>query len=200
MLLGIFSIAAGAADSFEDAYRAVRPVQPTHSGDRIEVLEVFWYGCPHCYTLEPYLEKWLADKPEDVEFRRMPGLVSSGWIAHARAYFTAEKMGVVDRIHRPLFSAIHREKKPIFKEDDLRAFFVGTSGVDGNEFSKIFNSKEIDIKMRQALVSQQKYMIDGVPAIIINGKYITNGTMAKSYDNIIKVIDYLVNKERQENK
>jgi len=75
---------------------------------------------------------------------------------------------------------------------------IVTGGVDGNEFTRIFNSKEIDIKMRQALVSQQKYRLDGVPAIIVNGKYYTNGTKAKSYENIIKVIDYLVDKERQE--
>ena len=198
LLSCLFSVGTRAADPMEDAYREIRPVQPTHSGDRIEVLEVFWYGCPHCFVLEPYLEKWQADKPDDVEFRRMPGILNSGWVSHARAYYTAEKLGIVDNIHRPLFNAIHNERKPIIQEQDLREFFVSSGGIDGNEFTRIFNSKEIDIKMRQALVSQQKYRIDGVPAIIVNGRYLTNGTLARSYENIINVINFLVEKERKE--
>ena len=197
LLLLCCTISAHAADPFAGTYEEIRPAQPTQSGNKIEVVEVFWYGCPHCYTLEPYLQKWLAGKPDDVEFRRLPGILGSSWTPHARAFFTAEKMGILDQIHEPLFKAIHKDRKRIFSDEELKDFIVSTTGVDANEFSRIFNSKEIDIKMRQALVSEQKYKITGVPAIIVNGKYLTNGTMAKSYEAIINVTDHLIDMERQ---
>ena len=128
----------------------------------------------------------------------MPGILGSSWTPHARAFYTAQKMGILDQIHEPLFEAIHKEGKRIFNDESIKKFIVDTTGVDGDEFTRIFDSKEIDIKMRQALISEQKYKITGVPAIIINGKYLTNGTLAKSYDNLIKVINYLVDRERQQ--
>jgi len=197
LLLLICTTVTYAADPFTGTYQEIRPAQPTHSGDKIEVVEIFWYGCPHCYTFEPYLEKWLASKPDDVEFRRLPGILGSAWTPHARAYFTAEKMGILDQIHEPLFSAIHNQRKQIFNDKELKKFIVTITGVDGDEFSRIFDSKEIDIKMRQTLISEQKYRITGVPAVIVNGKYLTNGTLAKSYEAIIDVIDHLVDMERQ---
>jgi len=197
LLLLCCTISAHAADPFTGTYEEIRPAQPTQSGNKIEVVEVFWYGCPHCYTFEPYLQKWLAAKPDDVEFRRLPGILGSAWAPHARAFFTAEKMGILDQIHEPLFKAIHKDRKQIFSDAEVKNFIVSTTGVDANEFSRIFDSKEIDIKMRQALVSEQKYKITGVPAVIVNGKYLTNGTMAKSYESIIDVINHLVDMERQ---
>lgn len=189
--------AYAADDSFAGMYQEIIPAQPTHSGNKIEVVEIFWYGCPHCYALEPYLQKWLADKPADVEFRRLPGILGSAWAPHARAYFTAKKMGILDQIHEPLFNAIHKQGKRIFSDEELKDFIVKTTGVNGDEFSRIYNSKEIDIKMRQALVAEQKYKITGVPSIIVNGKYLTNGTLAKSYQGLINVTDHLIDMERQ---
>lgn len=186
-----------AADPFAGMYQEIRPAQPTHSGNKIEVVEIFWYGCPHCYRFEPYLNKWLATAPDDVAFRRMPGILGSSWASHARAFFTAQKMGILDQIHEPLFEAIHKEGRRIFNDESIKKFIVDTTGVDGNEFTRIFNSKEIDIKMRQALISEQKYRITGVPSLVVNGKYLTNGTLAKSYENLIKVINHLVDVERQ---
>lgn len=188
---------AYAADPFAGTYEEIRPAQPTHSGNKIEVVEIFWYGCPHCYTFEPYLQKWLSTKPDDVDFRHLPGILGAAWTPHARAFFTAEKMGILDQIHEPLFAAIHKDRKRIFSDEEVKNFVISTTGVDGNEFSRIYDSKEIDIKMRQALISEQKYKITGVPAVVVNGKYLTNGTMAKSYEGIIKVIDHLVDIERQ---
>jgi len=197
LLLLCCTISAHAADPFAGTYEEIRPAQPTQSGNKIEVVEIFWYGCPHCYSFEPYLQKWLADKPDDVEFRRLPGILGSAWAPHARAFFTAEKMGILDQIHEPLFKAIHKDRKRIYSDEEVKNFIVSTTGVDANEFSRIFDSKEIDIKMRQALVSEQKYKITGVPAVIVNGKYLTNGTMAKSFESIIEVINHLVDMERQ---
>lgn len=188
---------AYAADPFAGTYKEIRPAQPTHSGNKIEVVEVFWYGCPHCYAFEPYIKKWLATKPDDVAFRRLPGILGAAWAPHARAFFTAQKMGILNQIHEPLFNAIHKEGKRIFNEEQLKDFIVGLTGVNGDKFSRIYDSKEIDIKMRQALISEQKYKITGVPAMIVNGRYLTNGTMAKSYEKLIEVINHLVDMERQ---
>lgn len=180
-----------------DAYTNIIPAQPTQTEDKIEVVEVFWYGCPHCYDFEPYVNKWLASKPDDVHFRRMPGIFNKNWVAHAKAYFTAEKLGVLEVIHSSLFDALHKQRKRIFSEDQLKDFFV-SKGIDGDEFTRVFNSSEVESKFKQAFVMGQRYKITGVPAVIVNGKYMTSGSLAGSYDNLLKTIDELVEKERQE--
>ena len=181
----------------KDPYTNIIPAQPTQSVGKIEVLEVFWYGCPHCYDFEPYVKKWLASKADDVEFRRMPGIFNKTWIAHAKAYFTAQKLGVLEKIHTPLFEALHRDRKRIYSEGELKDFFV-SRGIDGDEFTRVFNSSEIETKFKQAFVMGQRYKITGVPAVIINGKYMTSGSLAGSYDNLLKTINELVDKERGE--
>ena len=180
-----------------DPYTRIIPAQPTQAEGKIEVVEVFWYGCPHCYDFEPHVEKWLESKPEDVEFRRMPGIFNKSWIPHAKAYFTAEKLGVLDKTHRALFNALHKEHKRIFTESELKDFFI-SKGIDGDEFTRVFNSSEIETKFKQAFVMGQRYKITGVPAVIINGKYMTSGSLAGSYENLLKTIDDLVDKERGE--
>lgn len=177
-------------------FALIEPAQPTQSGDRIEVVEVFWYGCPHCYALEPYLEQWLENKPEDVEFRRIPGVLGRDWMAHARAYYTAEKLGIVDQIHRPLFNAIHKEKKRILSGEQLRDFFA-EHGVDKAEFTRIFDSEDVTDKLKQAFVAAQGSKITGVPTMIVNGKYRTSATMAGSYENMITIVNQLIVKERK---
>lgn len=181
----------------DQQYKEVRPAQPTEVEGKIEVLEIFWYGCPHCYDFEPYLSQWLQSKPEDVNFRRMPGIFNQNWIPHAKAYFTALKMGVLDKVHRSLFDAIHKEKRRIFSDEELMDFVVEL-GIDGDEFSRIYNSNEINTKIKQAFVMGQRYGVTGVPAIVVNGKYLTSGSYTKSYENLLKVVDILVDKEREE--
>jgi len=181
----------------EDTYKLIIPAQPTQTEGKIEVLEVFWYGCPHCYHFEPFLSEWLKTKPDDVEFRRMPGIFNKNWVPHARAYFTAEKLGVLGKIHSQLFDALHKDRKRIFTESELKDFFV-SKGVDGDEFTRVYNSSEVETKFRQAFVMGQRYKITGVPAVIVNGKYMTSGSMAGSYENLLKTVDQLVDKERKE--
>ena len=178
-----------------DGYTIISPAQPTQTGDKIEVLEIFWYACPHCYDFEPYIHEWLNNKPEDVTFRRMPGIFRKSWIPHAKAFFTAEKLGILDDIHTHLFNAIHRDKKKIHDDASIRKFFL-KHGVDKGEFKKIYNSEEIDTKAKQAFVMGQRYKVTGVPAIIVNGKYMVSGSTAGSFENVLKVIDSLVDKER----
>lgn len=178
-----------------ETYKLIIPPQPVMTGDNIEVLEIFWYGCPHCYELEPHLEKWLASKPDDVEFIRVPGILGRNWLDHAKAYYTAEKLGIVDKIHRPLFDAIHKEGKNIVNEKSLRKFFV-SQGVDGDKFSEIFNSEEVDNKIKSAFIIGKEYKVTGVPTIIVNGKYRTTASLSGGYAGIIDTINKLTEKER----
>ena len=179
----------------EEGYTLISPPQPTQTGDKIEVVEVFWYACPHCYDFEPYLEKWLKTKPDDVEFRLMPGIFRKSWIPHAKAYFTAKKLGILDTIHTALFDAIHKEKRKIFDDDSLKDFFV-EKGVDGKEFSRIYYSDEVDTEVKQAFVMGQRYKVTGTPSMVVNGKYLVSGSSAGSFENMLKIVDMLVDKER----
>jgi len=177
-------------------YETLTPPQPTQNPDKIEVIEFFWYGCPHCYTLEPAMEKWLKTKPANVEFIRQPAVFSDLWGKHAKAYFVAEALGVVDKVHADLFDAIQNKKQKLTSEDQLAKFFVA-HGVDETEFRNTYNSFLIDAKLRQAKAMGPRYGITGVPAIIINGKYKTTGPLAKSQENMIEVMNRLIQQESQ---
>lgn len=176
------------------SYEAVSPPQPTTNPDKIEVIEFFWYGCPHCYSFEPSLAAWLKTKPKNVEFIRIPAIFSEQWGKHAKAYFIAEALGVVDAIHSDFFDAIQDKKQTLETEDELAKFFVA-HGVKDADFRETYKSFMIDSKMRQAPALAAKYGITGVPTIIVNGKYKTNGTLAGSQEKMIDVMNELIKKE-----
>jgi protein dithiol oxidoreductase (disulfide-forming) len=175
-------------------YEAVNPPQPTANPAKIEVIEFFWYGCPHCYSFEPSLAKWLKTKPANVDFIRIPAVFSEQWGKHAKAYFVAEALGVVDKVHDDFFDAIQNKKEELETEDQLAKFFVA-HGVKESDFREAFNSFMIDSKMRQAPALAAKYGLTGVPAIIVNGKYKTNGTLAGTQEKMIDVMNLLIKKE-----
>ncbi len=175
-------------------YETITPPQPTQNPDKVEVIEFFWYGCPHCYSFEPTLSKWLQNKPENVEFIRQPAVFSKLWGDHAKAYFTAEALGVVDKVHADFFDAVQNKKQSLRSEDELAKFFV-EHGVDETEFRNAYNSFLVDTKLRQAQAMPARYGVTGVPAIIVNGKYKTNGPLAKSQDNMIKIMNELIDQE-----
>lgn len=168
--------------------------QATDSGDKIEILEFFWYGCTHCYTFEPFIKSWKKSMPANVEFVRVPAIFRPDWEVQARAYYALSNMGVIEDVHGKIFAAIHKDKKRLNKME-LIADFVEQNGVDKKLFIKEYNSFSVDGMVRKAREKQKAYKIEGVPTIAINGRYITGGSMAGSYDNIIKIIDYLIAKE-----
>ena len=178
-------------------YEMVSPAQPTQSKDKIEVLEIFWYGCPHCYDFDPELEAWLGKKPDDVEFRRMPGVFRKNWMPHARAFYAAEKLNILDTFHTALFEAMHRDNKKIYSDDTIFEFVEGLEGVDSKAFKKAYNAFSVESKVKQATRLSRAYGIRGVPAIIVNGKYWSSGSLAGSYPELLKVVDALVDKERK---
>lgn len=180
----------GTLQDIDKRYVKLPSPQPTRTGDKIEVLEVFWYGCPHCYQFEPVIEKWLTEKADYIEFVRIPGVMAKHWLAHARAYYAAEKLGVLEKIHRPLFDAIHNQKKDIMDEKSLKNFFV-EHGIDGDDFDQAYKSRDVEENVREAFQVGQRYQLTGVPAVIVNGKYGTSASMAGGYGELMNVIDIL---------
>ena len=181
-------------------YQEIFPAQQTKAPEgKIEVVEVFWYGCSHCYRMEPHLEKWLKTKPANVHFVRMPAQFNKGWALHAGAYFVAESLGIVDKVHVPFFKEIHdnrtRNSKPkLSTVDQVAAFFV-KFGVSREKFMKIFKSFSVKSKLAHAKGMVQRYGARSVPAFIVNGKYRTNETSAGSKKDMFAVIEELVAKE-----
>jgi len=175
-------------------YETLSVPQPTQNPDKVEVIEFFWYGCPHCYDFEPLLEEWLKNKPKNVEFIRQPAVFSELWSKHAKAYYTAEALGVLDKVHADFFNAIQIKKEALDTEEALAKFFAA-HGVDEAQFHEAYNSFVVDAKMRQAPQMATRYGITGVPAIIVNGKYKTNGKLAGSHEKMIEVMNNLIKQE-----
>jgi len=193
-----FAVAAVAhAADFEEGkqYVALANPQPTSTPDKVEVVELFWYGCPHCNELEPFVMSWLANKPEDVEFVRMPAILGGGWELLAKAYYTAELLGVVDKVHHALFDAIHKQRQKFRNEADVQALF-SNQGVSAEDFTKTFNSFAVVVKTNNARQMTRRYAISGVPTLIVNGKYSTSGSLAGGSHNIMNVVNFLVERER----
>lgn len=176
------------------AYERILPPQPTIGDGKVEVVEVFWYGCPHCHRFQPFIERWLLTAPENVTFVRLPAILSERWAIHARAYYAAEGLGVLERIHQPLFDAIHVEKRRLDSERELENFFA-EHGVDREEFRKAFNSFSVSTKVARARDLTRRYGIDATPAVVVNGTWRTGPGMVNSFDNVIAVVDHLVARE-----
>ena len=157
----------------------------------IEVREFFWYGCPHCYRLEPYVASWLASKPANINFVRSPAAMNPVWEQNARGYYAVDLMGLTNKVHKPLFDAIHQKNQRLFDLKSLANIYQGY-GVDSNKFNAMFNSFAVSGKIAQSKQLAQAYQLDGVPALVVNGKYVVKGEDQK----VIQVVNYLINKER----
>lgn len=170
-----------------DVQELPTPVATDNKG-RIEVVEFFWYGCPHCYSMEPLLEKWMKGLPKDVDFRRVPAAFNERWAIAGRVYYALESLGQVERLHKPLFDAIHRDGLRITDPQAL-AQWLEKNGVDVKKFSDAERSFAVESKMKRALSALQQSRIDGVPALMINGKYIVPAgqNMLNNADRVIAI-------------
>lgn len=194
MCLLCFAFTAQAEEYKEGThYQRIAP-QSTDSGDKVEVLEFFWYGCPHCYVFDPILDKWIESKPGNVEFKRVPAVFRPEWKVHARTYYALKLMDAVDKYHGKIFSEMHKNKKRLDTLDLMTAFLV-KQGVDKEEFKGVYNSMSVDGMVRKAVKQLQGYRINGVPAMAVNGKYVVSGKGAGSYENMIRIVNYLIKKE-----
>ena len=177
-------------------YERLPAAQGTSSSpDLVEVAEIFWYGCPHCYTFDPYLENWREDLPEDVNFVRIPAVWNALLQIHARAFYAAEALGLSDELHTEIFREIHINRNFLDSQDALADFFVA-HGVEADAFDAAFESFSVNTKMNRADELSRRYRIASVPTVIINGKYTSDAGMAGSYEELMELIDELVAMER----
>jgi thiol:disulfide interchange protein DsbA len=179
-------------------YQRLSPTQPTSSSpDQVEVAEIFWYGCPHCYTFDPYLENWKETLAEDVNFIRIPAVWNNVLQTHAKVYFTAELLDVIDDVHTPIFREIHVNRNMLTETNALVDFFA-QYGVMPDEFNQTFESFAVFTRMQRADELSRRYRISSVPTVVVNGKYVTNATMAGDYPDLLRLVDELVAMERAE--
>ena len=163
---------------------------------KIEVLEFFWYGCPHCNMLEPALEAWIKRLPADVAFRRVPVAFSATHESHQRLYYALEAMGQLDAMHRRIFAAIHTQQQRLDREADQIAF-LKAQGVDEAKFVEMTKSFSVQTKMRQAKQLSSAYKIDGVPAFGVAGRFYTAGSLAGDNQRALAVADFLIDRARK---
>ncbi len=182
-------------------YQLVTPPVRTTSENKIEVVEMFWYGCPHCYKFEKPFNAWKKKQSSNVEVIRIPAVFGNrrSWELHARAYYAAELLGVLDKIHTPLFTAIHQQKQKLLTKEALADFFE-KQGVNKSEFLDTLYSFGVNMKLNRAIDLTKRYGIDGVPTIIINGRYRTHASLTNGQAGMLKVMDFLINKESQARK
>lgn len=171
----------------------------TRDSEKIEVVEVFWYGCSHCYKFEPIVAQWKKSLPEDVDFWQSPAIWRSVMSLHAQAFYTAQALGVSDQLHEPLFTALLVERKPLSSEGQIEELFV-KYGVDREAFSKAFNSFGVKSQVKQADARQRSFGISATPEIVVNGKYRVSSRLpnggSQSQADMLKMVDYLVAQER----
>ena len=183
-------IAAAQGDGFK--YSELKPTQPVSlEGKKIEVIEFFWYGCPHCYNLEPQLESWIKKLPPDVQFRRVPAVFNARWGHDAQIFYTFEAMGVLDKLHRPFFDAIHREGLRTDNKEAL-AQWLQKNGVDPKKFDETLKSFTVQSKTRRAVQITTAYGIDGTPAMAVHGRYTVSVEQGGSREGMLQTVSHLV--------
>lgn len=181
-----------------DDYVPVIPAQPTSvSPDEVEVVEFFWYGCPHCYQAEAHVSTWLESKPDGVVFTRVPATLNRGWGLMAQAYYTAEQLGVLDVMHPALFAAFHEQRVPLDDAAALATYFHDKAGVDETTFMEAFDSMAVASRVQRADILARRFRVRGVPMLAVNGKFTTDPKRAGGYQRMVEVADALAKHELQ---
>ncbi|HDZ58265.1 MAG TPA: thiol:disulfide interchange protein DsbA/DsbL [Pseudomonas xinjiangensis] len=169
---------------------------PTEEPDKIEVAELFWYGCGHCFSFEPIITEWKKTLPEDVHFRPVPALFGGAWNTHGQLFYTLQSLGKLDETHEAVFQAIHNQKNRLADEEAM-IDLLEPYGITEEEFQSAWSSFGVRNKMEQANRLARAYRATGVPTLIVNGKYRIEGGMVGGFEEMLKVAEYLVEQERQ---
>jgi protein dithiol oxidoreductase (disulfide-forming) len=176
-------------------YKLIEPPQPVDAAaGTVEVIEFLWYDCQTCFVVQPALERWLAERRNVVTFRRMPAVVGGHMVFHARTFFAAETLGVLDRVHMPIYTALHRHGRKL-DEEALMAEFFTEHGVDRTRFLTAFRSSAAATRVRNAQLMSRRFEIQGAPSFVVNGKYRVDATMVRNAESLLQVVDFLVEKE-----
>ena len=166
---------------------------------KIEVREFFSFSCPHCFHLERFTSEWKPKQAEDVNFVMTPAAMRKDWEPLAHAYYVAEALGKLDTIKPELFDAIHVKKRQVFTQSEIAGFFKGY-GVSEDDFNKLYHSFSVRVKVRQATALAKTYRLRGVPAVVVNAKYLVKTQSGKTFADMLEVVDFLVAKERAASK
>ncbi len=178
-------------------YLLLDPPRPVSSGDKIEVIEFFYYGCPVCYELEPTLARWSFNAPSSVSLRRVPALASDSWENFAKLFYTLENLGQLQRLHWPIYDNFHFVGMKL-NEEPVMADWVSHNGIDKKTFTDIYRSPEIAAKLVAARETTQRYDIKAVPSIVIDGKYVTSARLAGGTRELMQLVERLVEQARKE--
>lgn len=212
LAIGLLTLAvsAGAAAQLAPGrdYLVINPAQPTSSGKKVEVLEFFWYACPHCNTLQQPLHAWLKRKPADVEFRRLPAAFQESWLQLARTYYTLEAMGLVEQLHLDLFAAIHQQRtlnpKTLSGNPGPLFDWIAGKGVDRQKFIETYNSFAVNARTQRTIQVTESYDIRFTPTVVVDGRYLTAPSLGLkegenvNYERYFKVLDQVIAMARRE--
>jgi protein dithiol oxidoreductase (disulfide-forming) len=205
VVLAAFAGLAGAVELKEgQQYTVYRPAQPTETKGRIEVTEFFWYGCGHCFNLEPLLVKWAKKLPKDVVVRRVPAVfpgrdgAPGQWAPGAKLYYTLEIMGLLDKLHEDVFYAVQVDRIRLINDDQVLFDWMAKKGVDARKFADIYNSFAIQSRVRRSMQLSEAHGLDGVPALIVDGRYKPSSGAGGSYGDTLVVVDQLIDMARKD--
>ncbi|MBN9626819.1 thiol:disulfide interchange protein DsbA [Acidovorax sp. 99] len=174
----------------KDFKRLDKPVAPDAPAGKVDVIEFFWYSCPHCNAFEPTLDAWVKAAPKDLSIRRVPVAFNASFVPQQKLFYTLEGMGKLEALHAKVFRAIHVEKAKLAKDDEILAW-VTQQGVDVAKFKEVYGSFSVANQVRRASQLQDSYGVEGVPSMGVAGKYYTDGTMAGSMQTVLQVVEYL---------
>ena len=194
--LALFLILITSSNVFAQKYVQISTEKQQESKDII-IYEFFWYGCPHCYNLEPTMDRIEADLEKDTKVVKLPVALRDSWIPHAKLYYALKQMDKIDQVHNLIFEEIHLEDNRLNTEQQM-IDFLGKHGIDTDKFIEKYNSFGTEARIKKASNLAKKYQIDSVPTIIINGKFLTSGSYVSSYDELYGVVNLLVERERND--
>jgi len=187
VLLLAATAALPAAPAKDKEYTLVDPAQPPlegNPGKKVEVIEFFYYGCPHCYNLQPALKAWLKSAPKDIEFRRMPTIFRESWVPLTRTYYALEAIGALEKMHDDVFNAVHQQNVNL-GDRRLLLDWAGRRGVDQKKLGDAYDSFAVQTKAQRSLQLTRAYGITGTPSVVIGGRYMTGPSMTLNADNSI---------------
>lgn len=194
---GLFGMTSVHAEIVEGRdYKVLENQQPVRSDDRIEVIEFFWYGCQYCNSLHPHIKEWLKNKPSDVDFRYVPAIFRDNWIPGAKAFYTIETLDIMETIHDKIYDAIHQDKINLTDESVLFGW-VEKQGVVKEKFVNIYNSFTIQNQVARSNQMTRQYQLTGVPALVIEGKYVTSGRQGGTPQLTIRILDEIIDMVRK---
>jgi thiol:disulfide interchange protein DsbA len=199
LALTMTGVALGQANKIDEGidYRLLANPQPVETKGKVEVIEFFWYGCPHCFDFEPELSAWVKRQPKDVVFKRVPVAFREDFIPHSQLFYALQTMGKGDALNEKVMYAIHKENKRLLTESEI-ADWGASQGVDRNTFLATYRSFAVVSKARATNQLVEAYRIDGVPTIVMQGRYVTSPSIAGSKAKAIQVMDYLEDKIRRD--